>query len=385
LLYNALLFASLRRWRYLAYAGYLASYLVLNLSYTGHLFAWAWPTAVAWQLWSNPTLMLLCSFAGLTFGMVFLETWRHFPRLHKTVVWFIGTAAALGAVLAATNTYPAYILLAFVVVLVFSILMLTMGIVAVAAGHVPARYFLAAAFLAMIGAAMTALAVWGFIPYNVWTFRFFEVGMLVDAVLLALALAQQFRAEERERFRALQMAKIDPLTRINNRRAFYSVTHPLWRNIQRHGRAASVVLIDIDRFKSINDTFGHAAGDEVLVHVARTLLGTARESDVCARWGGEEFILFLPETGLEDARLMAERVRAALAALTVETAAGPVRLTASAGVAEQEVHHRTLEDVIGLADLRLYQAKQAGRDRVCCGAPAGRTPMAPAHGGKGAT
>ena len=243
--------------------------------------------------------------------------------------------------------------------------MLFLGTMAVAAGHVPARYFLAATFIAMVGLAMTALAVWGFIPYNFWTYRTYEFGMLIDATLLALALAHQFRIEERETYRALQLAKIDPLTRINNRRAFHAIAQPLWSNAVRQNRNAAVILIDIDRFKAINDTFGHAHGDEVLVETARTLVKTARESDVSARWGGEEFILFLPDTNINEAVQMADRLRTALNDLSVSTPDGESRLTVSAGVAQKDDRHRDLSDLIALADVRLYRAKQEGKDRIC--------------------
>lgn len=371
LAYNGLLFLSLHRARYILYAVYLGLFIAMNAAYTGHGYALLWPDAVTWQLWSNPTLMLLYAVSGIAFATSFLETRSHFPRLDKALRGAVLVLAALAVGLWAGDRYSAYLLLAFVVALVFSIVMLALGITAVAAGHVPARYFLAASFIAMIGAAMTALSVAGEIPFNMWTYRTLDAGTVADAILLALALAHQFRIEEAEKFQALQMAKIDPLTRINNRRAFYDMAKPLWSSAVRNGRAIAVVVIDIDNFKTINDTFGHANGDKVLIDVARTLVRAARESDVPARWGGEEFILLLPETDLADAVNLAERLRVTLAERSIDTDKGPVRLTASAGVAQRDDRHRAVEDLIAAADIRMYQAKREGRNRVCADSPTG--------------
>lgn len=366
--YNAILYASLRGTRYLSYALYLAMFIAMNVAYTGHGFAWLWPDAVNWQRWSNPVLMVLYGASGLLFAIRFLDLRAQFPRLYRAVVAYCVVSGALlaSAILAGSQKHA--LLVAFAFVFLFTGIMLALGVVAVRAGQKPARYFLVAAGAAMAGAVLTTLSTWGFIPHNSWTFRAVEIGMLVDATLLALALAYQFRVGQEERLRAERLAQLDPLTGLNNRRAFYDLTTPLWSNAGRHGHATSVMLLDLDHFKEINDAHGHAHGDDVLKATAEVLRQCVRQGDVAARWGGEEFIVLLPETRAAEAAALAERLRTAIAAMRIPYAAGETAVTASFGVAEIENGLGTLDALIAFADSCLYRAKQEGRNRVSWGA-----------------
>jgi diguanylate cyclase (GGDEF)-like protein len=258
------------------------------------------------------------------------------------------------------------LLLAFAFVLIFTFTMLGMGIMSMRSGQRSAKYFLLAAIASTLGASVTALAVWGFIPFTLWTFRAVDVGMLIDATLLALALTYQFRVGQEERFRAEQLARLDPLTGINNRRAFYDIAGSIWAIAQRHSHHLSVVLMDIDHFKRINDVHGHACGDDFLVETGKVLKRTVREQDVVARWGGEEFILLLPETDQREAAALAERLRMAIAEMRIPGAKNAPTVTASFGVAQRDFRHRNLDALISSADTRLYEAKDLGRDRVVC-------------------
>jgi diguanylate cyclase (GGDEF)-like protein len=365
--YNAILFASLRSSRYLLYGLYLAMFVAMNVAYTGHGFAWLWPGSMHWQQWSNPVLMVLYGLSGLVFAVRFLDLRVYFPRVHRAVIGCGATFATLlaAAVLLGSQKYA--LLAAFSFAFLFSIVMLLLGVVAVRAGQKPAKYFLLAALAAMVGALLTTLSVWGFIPHNVWTFRAVEIGMLVDATLLALALAYQLRVGQEERIRAERLAQLDPLTGLNNRRAFYDKTSPLWSQALRHGHATSVMLLDIDLFKKINDAHGHAHGDAVLKATAAILRQSIRLGDVLARWGGEEFIVFLPETDQAEATMLAERLRVAIAGMRVPHETGASAVTASFGIAQRTPDHLTLDALIAAADECLYQSKQQGRNRVTAG------------------
>jgi diguanylate cyclase (GGDEF)-like protein len=362
--YNAILYASLRGARYLSYAFYLAMFVIMNVAYTGHGYAWLWPDAPGWQQWSNPILMFLYGVSGLLFANRFLDLGVYFPRVRKAVFAYCAVSGALLVAAIAAGSQTAALLTAFTFVFLFTGLMPALGVLAVRAGQKPARYFLVAAATAMAGAVLTTLSTWGFIPHNAWTFRAVEIGMLFDATLLALALAYQFRVGQEQRLRAEQLAQLDPLTGLNNRRAFYDMTAPLWSNALRHEHAASVMLLDIDLFKQINDTHGHAHGDAVLKALAAVLRQSVRQGDVLARWGGEEFIVFLPETSLHEAIALAERLRAAVAGVRVPCETGATELTASVGVAQREERHPTLDALIASADECLFQSKQQGRNRV---------------------
>ena len=362
--YNAILYLSLRSTRYLLYALYLAMFVAMNVAYTGHGYAWLWPDSLAWQQWSNPILMFLYGTSGLVFAIRFLDLRVYFPRARKAVIAFCATFGALLVAAFLLDSQKLALLAAFTFAILFTAVMLFLGVISVRAGQKPAKYFLIAALAGMAGALLTALSTWGFIPYNSWTFRAVEIGMLIDATLLALALGYQFRVGQEERLRAERLAQLDPLTGLNNRRAFYDKTGALWSQAVRHGHATSVMLLDIDRFKQINDVHGHAHGDDVLKAVTQVLKTSIREEDVLARWGGEEFIVFLPETGREEGMALAERLRTRIAALRVPAEAGETMLTASFGIAQVEGHHATLDALIASADECLYQAKQRGRNQV---------------------
>jgi len=365
--YNAILYFSLRSSRYLFYSIYLAMFVAMNIAYTGHGFAWLWPDSVRWQQWSNPVLMYLYGVSGLLFAIRFLDLRVVFPGVRKAVIAYCALSGALlvAAILAGSQKYA--LLVSFSFVFLFTGLMLLLGIFSVRAGQKPAKYFLLAAIAAMVGAVLTTLSTWGFIPHNTWTFRAVEIGMLVDATLLALALAYQLRVGQEERIRAERLAQMDPLTGLNNRRAFYDRTSSLWSNAIRHGHATAVMLLDIDRFKQINDAHGHAHGDKVLKALADTLKQSVRQGDVLARWGGEEFIVFLPETGLQEATALAERLRVEIAGMRIKHEMDATAVTASFGIAQKEDRHTTLDALIASADECLYQSKQQGRNRVTAG------------------
>ena len=162
--------------------------------------------------------------------------------------------------------------------------------------------------------------------------------------------------------RLFELAVTDELTKAYNRRRFHE---ELDRNIEmarRFGTALSVVMIDLDHFKSVNDRFGHEAGDEVIASVADSVLSGKRRIDIFGRWGGEEFLLLLPGAEIDAAAGLAEKLRAKISSLSYRLCPEPV--TASLGVAQ---FRDTEEDnyFIKRVDDALYRAKNEGRDRVC--------------------
>ena len=162
-----------------------------------------------------------------------------------------------------------------------------------------------------------------------------------------------------------QIAVTDSLTGLLNRRALYDVLQRELVRSRRYGQPLAVIVFDVDHFKSVNDRHGHAAGDEVLRHVASIGTNVVRATDTVARYGGEEFVVVAPETDLPRAVLLAERLRNALrsSAITLE-ADGTVSVTASFGVAMLRSDDESSDEVLRRADQALYTAKAAGRDRV---------------------
>jgi diguanylate cyclase (GGDEF)-like protein len=164
--------------------------------------------------------------------------------------------------------------------------------------------------------------------------------------------------------RLKRLAMTDALTGLFNRRQFLSIAETEWNRYQRYLRPMSLLMIDIDKFKEINDRFGHDVGDHVLVEVAGIIREHKRKSDVASRFGGEEFVVLLPETTGDEACAVAERLRQEVA--TRDFSAGLlIKTTVSIGAAEAELQTPSIFQLIKRADQAMYMAKGAGRNQVC--------------------
>ncbi|ATB35941.1 diguanylate cyclase response regulator [Cystobacter fuscus] len=185
---------------------------------------------------------------------------------------------------------------------------------------------------------------------------------------MGTALRRQRRQSQlrTSRDRAMLVAVTDPLTGLYNRAYFHEALGVEFRRAQRYKHPMTLVLLDLDHFKQVNDTLGHTAGDQALREVSTRLRQTARSTDVVARHGGEEFAMILPETDLEQGLIAAERFRAAVEGAVVKGARGGSRaLTISAGVGCYPAHASSVTELIELIDAALYKAKRQGRNRVC--------------------
>jgi len=195
------------------------------------------------------------------------------------------------------------------------------------------------------------------------------VGLRVFATLgLVFMFGWVFSQQlERQRHQLARMALQDPLTGAGNRRALNAALEQAQYARRRYARPASLLLLDLDHFKRINDELGHQAGDRVLIGVAGFLAERLRRSDRLFRFGGEEFVILLPETREADALTLAEKLRRGCAELGVE---GVARLTFSVGAAELEAEE-SVDGWLQRADEALYRAKSDGRDRVAAAKRAG--------------
>jgi diguanylate cyclase (GGDEF)-like protein len=195
-----------------------------------------------------------------------------------------------------------------------------------------------------------------------------------DDLLEAERDARRVLSEQFEQLRELQdelsrrnieldrISRIDLLTELYNRRHLEEQLRRLEADRRRHATPLAVVLVDIDHFKRVNDTYGHAVGDDVLQQCARRLLAGTRAGDVIGRWGGEEFLILLPDTSLDEARAISERIRAAVAAPPISVDGGELDVTISGGCAVDD--DGDIDALLRRADAALYRAKAGGRNRI---------------------
>ena len=201
-----------------------------------------------------------------------------------------------------------------------------------------------------------------------------RVDELVDALIFSFGESylqtttdelKRLLEEQREALATLEdRSQRDSLTGLYNHAHFYAALTTECERARRYGRPLTLILLDLDYFKAINDQYGHPTGDDVLVRVSRVMADLLRKSDILARYGGEEFGVILPETSWEQGVDAAEKLRRGVAGERFGAAGEPFSVTISAGVAGYQVHGGSAGDLVWAADRALYAAKNAGRDRV---------------------
>ena len=160
------------------------------------------------------------------------------------------------------------------------------------------------------------------------------------------------------------LATEDFLTKTYNRRSFFDLADGAWAHAARHAKPLSLLILDADHFKAVNDTYGHAAGDAVLTKLAEVCRESLRASDVVGRYGGEEFVILLSETDSGEAQETAERLRRQLERTQVSTAKNSIAFTVSIGVATKTPASLSVEHLLEQADAALLRAKREGRNRI---------------------
>ena len=361
LVYNLVLYSYLKERRYLLYSLYLLSFLVFNFTYTGHGFWLLWSESVFLQQWLMPTLMFFYLFSAVRFTIEFLDTQLYLPKLYRFRKYIYGVLLMLAVIIIAVGSRSFAVMSQLVVLTTIAFWMLCIGIFAYRNGDALAKFFLPAILCGTGGATVSSLATWGLIPYSKWAFRGIEIGMVLEMSLLSISLAFNYKQVQEARKNAERDARLDPLTLLYNRRAFEDLVYPIWELGKRSNKFMSVMLIDLDWFKKVNDNFGHDVGDKVLQKVAEEIKGQVRGSDITFRWGGEEFLVFLPYTRTEYAKQIAENLRVHLSMHDINKL---VRITVSIGVAGSSPGDADVMVLIKEADQALYLAKSRGRNRV---------------------
>ncbi len=302
-------------------------------------------------------------FSGGQFVRAFLMTSDHTPRLDRTLratIWaalilalasFKGNIMLLNSLIALLG--PAMIVLA-----------ISAGIICRRHGFWAARFFLVSWAVTLLGGISYALTYLGVLPLTFWTFYSFQIGIALGAILMAFALIDRVRHLQQNARFYRRMSMLDELTGLFNVRYFRRQLELQMNTALRSKRPLSLMMLDVDDFKAINDTYGHTEGDRVLADLCRIIQGMVRASDVPCRYGGEEFSLIMPETSIDEAAQVAGRIRLAIAGHHFSFSNGDQRsLTASIGIAEMQSDQR-LKQLVSRADGAMYEAKKSGKNRV---------------------
>ncbi len=296
-------------------------------------------------------------------------------HLQNRPVWRFGPAAVGGGValcclilllsgggLSAVRTLVSFVAAAILLVIAFEVLVRYehRGVPHHITGLLSTT--LAVVFLVRMGAGLIYEAPLGQLVDDTVeraTFLLSLLGTVIGAINYILMASDEFNRE------LTMLANTDGLTGALNRRRLFELGEVEFRRARRHGRELTVLILDIDRFKAINDRAGHPFGDRVIQAVADTCAGQIRREDMIGRMGGEEFAILLPETGGETGRLLAERLRGTIERqLTPLAAEGGVAVTCSIGGVSMTRDHSQFSDLIAQSDSALYDAKNGGRNQV---------------------
>ncbi|HDZ56399.1 MAG TPA: GGDEF domain-containing protein [Pseudomonas xinjiangensis] len=367
--YNGLLYFATSKKENIFYSLYLISGLVwIALSYG--LIASVFDVYGTEIFKLNISLITMPIFL-LLFMMAIFETKAFYPTEHRflqalilllsgTLVWGIfDISAALK---------PASSLAALMMVVTFSV-----SISLYRKGHPLVKYFLIGHSFFVVFNGIAVLVYKGLIPPSYLSSHGVGIGIVLEALTLAFIISHRIKILEDIRSSQDELKKqaaTDPLTKLYNRRFFFSEADYLLELAKNSRTPLSILMVDIDHFKSVNDSYGHACGDQVIIELAHTLKKQSRAKDVVARFGGEEFVVLLPDADLQEASRCAERIRAAVQTLEVTINVNDiVRSTVSIGVAEISVGHESVEAALNRADKALYDAKKSGRNRVLIEGP----------------
>lgn len=352
-LYNLFMFLAVRDRAFLFYLFYVCCYGLYMAVHNGLTYQFFWPGSPQLANGSLLVLLGLSLFGGLKFTRTILATRSLAPRLD--LCGRVLQALCLLLLLAIPLFSYAQLIQPFsYLTLLVTLHLLLLGIAAFLSGSRPARYYLLAWSALLMGVTVYMLKTFGWLPHNWMTQNAFQIGSLIEMLLLSLALGARVRDLHHDSYR-------DALTGLANRRQFDERMREHFQLAVEQRQPLSLLLLDIDHFKRFNDSFGHQAGDRVLQEVARLLQIEVRRPYTACRYGGEEFAVIMPQTRASAAAVLAERLRRELRKASRDDAP----LTLSIGIASLADGNCSSPDALfAAADSALYAAKSGGRDRV---------------------
>jgi two-component system, sensor histidine kinase LadS len=397
-IFNLLVFALLREVMYLLYVFFVTCFAVTLAAQNGLANEFLWPNSPTISNYSLAVGYSMTLATLLLFTRRMLNTNQMVPRIDKLMKLLVGFffLSPVGFVLAYQKVIP----IATLMNVFASSLILFVGIYCAWKRQRSAYIFVAAFLVICTASPINSARVAGLLPTNMFTVNGLQIGSAIEMILLAYALADRFNMTRREKEQAQQAALnaqqllvdnlltserlleeqvkqrteelleknraleqlsiTDQLTGIYNRLKLHQILTSEIERSKRYQKPLSLLLLDVDHFKAINDNHGHPAGDSVLRDIASLLKQHSRTSDSVGRWGGEEFVIVCPETHLEGAAQLAESLKETVGkhSFNIERS-----VTASIGITSLR-EDDTLESLMERVDRALYQAKENGRDCV---------------------
>lgn len=398
LLYNLIIFLSVRDLNYFYYVLYVACFGLVQLALNGLAFEYLWPKHPGWANQAVPLFMALGIIAMAQFSRSFLDLKRNFPLSNR---FFLACMLFQCGMIVATFLLPYRTVIVIETGFVFfmALLIVGSGIGCLLKGYRPAAYFLLAWSFVLSGAVIYAMVSFDLLPKNFLTEYGMQIGSAAEMILLSFALAYRInlltQENERiaresaemleyhvtERTRELnealgeledanrkleQHSHVDGLTGVHNRRYLDTALERLWRDAKESSSPLSLLILDLDHFKRVNDEHGHLVGDDVLCDVASLINESVRGTDeVVARYGGEEFFVVMSGADEDTALRRGEELRRRIEHLEVHSGDGILRPTVSIGVATiRPSPSVSVRELVRRADAALYRAKDEGRNRV---------------------
>lgn len=367
--FNIILAFTLRSRAYFYYVLINASTLLLYLSLNGIAYQYIWPDAVWWNNRSIVFFMCLSHIAALLFARSFLRiTKPRFQTLYRLFVAMIAVELVNMAVLMAD--YPTGLKMSVYSIGIVDVFIIIAAFISLRSGNRPARYFILGWGVFLLGAILSAMTDAGFIPMMTWTVYASQLGSVFEAVILSWGLADRIHSIRKEKEFAIaqmnetrKLADSDDLTGLYNRRYVIAAFE---QAAKKGGGPMSLMLLDVDYFKQVNDTYGHDTGDLVLQKLARVLRASFRPRDIVGRFGGEEFMVLLQDTNKDQAHSAAEFLLGTIRKQPFMIGELTLSCTVSIGIAEWKgTPEDDFHQVLLRADEALYAAKRGGRDRVC--------------------
>lgn len=330
----------------------------------GYGFQYLWPNSVYWHNEGFHISFLLFSLLASEFSKIFLRTRDRFPITHRLLLG-LQALALIGMGLRFLGWYVPVLHMAFGLLMLVAMVVPVISWRAWRSGVRYARWYVLAWSVYSISLLLSlASAYSNMVPWGMQSLTLLQLGSLLEAVLLTVAMTERLLSVEAERRKAVQLANQDPLTGLGNRRLLQEKYENFRDRFTCDQVPVYLIMIDLDHFKTINDTFGHDAGDQVLIEVADLLRAHCRENDVCIRYGGEEFALLLRTDSIESAWQVAERIRGEFAGHPTRYQGARIEHTLSSGITSvlEGSQLLTVNRMMKYADQALYEGKAAGRN-----------------------